>query len=814
MRSSIALWVRADWRMRRASLLALTLLAGLSFAVVATALAGARRTATSFARLRATTLAYDHGVAIDAPGSNPGGGSGYDDATVGRIERLPQVAAVGEIVSYVAAVPNTDWELSLNVPVGGVIGSQIQRDRIIRGRMPEAHSDVEVAVNEAAVRRTGVDVGGTLTLATLTPQQRIQLVGGDAHALDHGLRGPQLRVRVVGVLRGVTDVVGRSDPALVASPHFDISYRGKIAYSSRLLLVRRARGFTPAEFHDAVNNTVSGARLGVFDASDEDKPARRTIDTLGRGLVVFALVAGGVSMLALNQAVLRHVVGSNPAHPALVALGLTRAQRVRAAVTTVVPAGAGGALVAVVASYVASSLMPIGLARRVEPDPGLRMDWAVAGLAALGVVVIIVGEALVAALSTTRASRVRTRLSHGSVGRVSHLTAAMTATGASPAVATGLRLAFDRRPPSLPVRSTIVGVGAAFAVVVAALTFTSSLDRLESSPHRWGYGWDLMLDTGNDGKKQLLQTLVADRDLDGVSVFEANFTYMGQPGGPQGVRAYGLGARQGSIGYSLLSGLQPVGPDEAVIGPDLAHRFRLGVGDVTEVATCPCSGDPTTTSMTRVRVVGTALFPEDDNGNFNNSVGFSDVGFHRHVGQAETTRIAVSVAPGRDPQVVASDLGKRFPGQLSQYSYPARPGEVESLAGLRSFPRALAALAGLLAVAALGNMLVATRQRRRRELATLRSLGFTPHDTRGSVIWQSVFVTVVAGSIGLAGGVLGGTAVWLAATHGIGVATDAHRPVASITSSVVAALVVAIALGFAIGSRIAVTSVAESLSDE
>ena len=87
MRSSIGLWVRADWRRRRASLLALTLLAGLSFAVVAVAVAGARRTATSFERLRATTLAYDHGVAIDAPGQNPGDGRGYDDATVRRIER-------------------------------------------------------------------------------------------------------------------------------------------------------------------------------------------------------------------------------------------------------------------------------------------------------------------------------------------------------------------------------------------------------------------------------------------------------------------------------------------------------------------------------------------------------------------------------------------------------------------------------------------------------------------------------------------------------------------------------------------------------
>ena len=401
MRGSIGLWVRADWRRRRASLLALTLLAGLSFAVVATAVAGARRTASSFDRLRAKTLAYDHGVVIDVPGSNPAGDSGYDDATVARIEHLPQVESAGEVISYIASLPDADWELALNVPVGGVVGSQIEHARILRGRMPAAQSDTEVAVNEATVERTGVDVGGTLTLETLTPEQRAQVVGGDRHAFDHGFLGPELQLQVVGVLRGVTDVAGRSDPILVASPNFDSSHRGRIAYSTRLLLVRRASGYTAAAFHDAVDSTVSGGRLGVFDAAVEDKPARRTVHTLGLGLVVFALIAAAVSILALNQAVSRHVAGSNPSHLALVTLGLTRGQRVRAAIATVVPAAVAGALVAGLASYAASPLMPVGLARRVEPDRGLHMDWWVAGLAAVAVVVIVIAEASIAALLTT-----------------------------------------------------------------------------------------------------------------------------------------------------------------------------------------------------------------------------------------------------------------------------------------------------------------------------------------------------------------------------------------------------------------------------
>src|SRR5436189_6028082 len=95
LRSAIGSWVRSDWRVRRGSLLALTLLTSIAFGVVATVFAGARRTASSFDRLRTATAAYDHGIVIDAPGSNPGNPrwDRYDDATVRRIRRLPEIGA-------------------------------------------------------------------------------------------------------------------------------------------------------------------------------------------------------------------------------------------------------------------------------------------------------------------------------------------------------------------------------------------------------------------------------------------------------------------------------------------------------------------------------------------------------------------------------------------------------------------------------------------------------------------------------------------------------------------------------------------------
>ena len=66
---------------------------------------------------------------------------------------------------------------------------------------------------------------------------------------------------------------------------------------------------------------------------------------------------------------------------------------------------------------------------------------------------------------------------------------------------------------------------------------------------------------------------------------------MNDGGRVEGVRAYGIGARSGEVGYALVSGAQPDGSDEVVIGPALADKADLGVGDVVDVAVCPCTGD-------------------------------------------------------------------------------------------------------------------------------------------------------------------------------------------------------------------------------
>jgi ABC-type antimicrobial peptide transport system permease subunit len=95
------------------------------------------------------------------------------------------------------------------------------------------------------------------------------------------------------------------------------------------------------------------------------------------------------------------------------------------------------------------------------------------------------------------------------------------------------------------------------------------------------------------------------------------------------------------------------------------------------------------------------------------------------------------------------------------FSSPAElPAAVASLGPQRSLPLALAVFFALLGSTTVAHALVTTVRRRSRELAILRSLGFTRRDTRNAVAWQATLLAVVALLLGVPAGILVGRAVW------------------------------------------------------
>ncbi len=95
------------------------------------------------------------------------------------------------------------------------------------------------------------------------------------------------------------------------------------------------------------------------------------------------------------------------------------------------------------------------------------------------------------------------------------------------------------------------------------------------------------------------------------------------------------------------------------------------------------------------------------------------------------------------------------------------------------------------AVGALGLTLVASVRQRRRELALLKTLGFTQRQLAGSVAWQSSVAAVVGVVVGVPIGVALGRYLWTLFADGISAVPHPTVPGLSIVAVALGALVFA-----------------------
>ncbi|HKY16506.1 MAG TPA: FtsX-like permease family protein [Microthrixaceae bacterium] len=745
MTSAVALWVRAEWRRRRLAVVGLTLLVGIAGGLVLAVVAGARRTSTSLERF--TDVARSGDVLIEV--------GEVDDASIEQLRRLPMVADAGLVALTFAIIEGVDSDLALMVPLDDRVGDTVERDRLLRGRRAEQAD--EVVVNETTAELAGVDAGDRVQIATMTPEQV------DAEEYFPPL-GPQLDLEVVGITRAPSDLIARPEGAFVTRPEVWAAIEGRVDRFTRYLSVRLKPGASEGDFVGAARDTVGDRDLSVLPADVRLKPARDVISALAIALVVVGVAAAVAAMVAIGMAIVRHVASSEQDLSVVGTLGMTPAARLRGVLVSIAPIAFGGAVLAAAVATAVSPATPIGLARDAEPSPGVAVDWSVIGLGALAIIVLVAGSATVAG---SRALRPRQRQVVRIAG--SRAVAAARRSGAGPAVETGVRFALERGSPALPVRSAIGGCVVAVLGAVAALTFAASLDRLVETPARWGATWDVMLNFPSDEVDQPAAALAADERLEAAARWDAGSSFVGG----EALRAYGLRPLRGDMGFSLSSGRQPRLDDEVVIGPETASRLEVAVGDTIDVARSS-DEEPRT-----VRVVGIGLFPELDEGNFSDAIGYYGRGFEANATVSDLFE-ASQVVVRFDDEARAGGieyLQEQYPAAISGESVPLRPGSIGNLAALRTLPYWLTAVMATLGIASLVNVLATTRRRRRVELATLRCLGLTPPQTAGCIVSQSLTIGAVAVMIGIPAGLIVGGTVWFAVAEQTGVATDVARPV-------------------------------------
>jgi ABC-type antimicrobial peptide transport system permease subunit len=792
-----AVWarLRSDLRSGWRSWLILALLIGAFSGVVLAAAVGAHRTDTAYPRfIRATGV---HDILV-SPAM-----TGFPNyyANLAELDQVDVLATIGG-AALAPLGHNGDPEFQTNVfmPTDGRYQRAIDEPRIRAGRIPRADAPLEIFANPPAADRYGLRVGSTIAMAGL------HFPPGATNAAEPQIT--QLRLRVVGIGYSAADIIPTakldSSPGFVTSPAFFSRYvpdTVSLAYDGAV--VRLKPGADVAAFRRealvlARSDESVGGEVFLGDQADSNVKVDRAIRPLATALGLFAAFAGLAGFFVLGQAMVRQLALDATEVPILRTLGLTRPQLVVMSVLRAAVVAATAALVAVPVAIALTPMAPIGAARRAEIHPGVEVN--VAWLAA--------GAALIMVLFTARAVMPSLRLARVHAGvqgaaelaagaRPSALARAAGQAGFSPAAATGIRMALEpgHGRTAVPVRATLAGILIGLAALASAMTFAVSLNRLISSPELYGRTWDVAV----DGQFASLAR------LDYEPVLRASKVVQSFSGGYYGEATVAkravtsIGLDSAAVGPSLVEGRAPRTDDEVVLGTTTLRRSGSRIGDKLSVQFAN-----ETRTMT---VVGRAVFPALGRG------GFPQTGLGEGVWATDTV-----VQPPPDPQaqgqayvnfwLVRTKPGTtdaqraRLEAQLTKVCgldcltadeaiSLQKPAEIAALERVRWTPVVLAGLLGLLAVATVGQTLVTSTRRRRRDLAVLKTLGFLRSQVSATVAWQATTLAALAAVIGLPAGLLFGRIAWRALGDQLGIVPDPATPAFELAIAVPVTIVLA-----------------------
>jgi hypothetical protein len=728
------LLTRTDLGRRWGSWVVLGVLAGASVGLACAGIAGARRTERAVPHYAAVSHIPDAAVLPNDPA--------FDDAVRAAMAALPEVSGVYPfMVPFLLEVAAPEGMTAPLLPTTPE-GMKVWNSPFVAGRPPDPARADEVAVNEQARDQFGLTVGSTMTLVQHPPPPDFAFPAPPGAA-----RPIVLTLRVVGVMDGA----GSDGPDETISSAFYNTYREQLVGTVNAMVDLRRGAADLDAFREDVDRLM-GKPINVENA--DDLFGVRQLDNVSnvetKGLVLFALAVLLGTGVLVGQALVR-AVSAGAAHLfTWQALGVDHRQAVNAIAAPAALSAAVAAVTTVAVAILASPRFPIALTRQFELDVGFHADWVVLVPGAFGVALAVAVTAWISA--EVRVRRDRVVAAHRSTYQVPAL-------GLTPAMTVGSRLATDpgRGSRSVPVRSALVGAIAGVLGVVACLTFRSGLSDTVARPSRSGVVWSQTFAKAG---------LLTDDEVGAVA---------GDPAVAASVRAtwaravrvngmatpmFGVSAGHGAMRLAVLAGRAPEREDEIAFAPTTMDRLGVHIGDRVTVGESP--GRP-------MVVVGRALLPATSHTDYDQSAWITgkaleavvppnanDSGdfFEDFLLLEWKPSTNVGAAESRMNQIAAKDTS-------IYYTAPAElPAAVRTLATLRSVPVALSIFFALLAIATVAHALLTTMQRRRTDLAILRSLGFTTRDTRVAITWQATMLAVVGVVIGVPAGIVVGRALW------------------------------------------------------
>jgi ABC-type antimicrobial peptide transport system permease subunit len=532
-----------------------------------------------------------------------------------------------------------------------------------------------------------------------------------------------------------------------------------------------------------------------YVTSVTEAKAERAIRPEAIALGVFGVIAGLAALLIAGQAIGRQFRLRADDLPVLRALGTSPSMIAAEGLIGIGASVVIGALLAVAVAVGLSPLAPIGVVRPVYPDPGVTFDWTVLGLGSVFLAVALGGYAVAAAhrQDPQRAARRLHRAGTGGPG-LAHRAAA---SGLPVPAVVGIGFAVDPGVgrSSAPVRSAVLGVSLAVVVLTATLVFGASLHTLVSRPALYGWNWndELVAGGGSSDIPQRQATQLLQRDPDVTAWAGVYFDTLDL----DDVQVPVIGATpNAAVAPRILSGHHFDAPNQVVLGASTLAQLHKRIGESVLVSG---GGTP----PTRLRIVGTAAMPATGSNGTHLEMGTGALlsatlipSIARNPLDAPVTgpnaifvRLRRGASAGTLRQI-ANELSNTSDGGVDLLAVQ-RPAEIINYRSLGATPALLGGALAVGAASAFGLTLISSVRRRRREVALLKTLGFTRGQLAAVVAWQSSVAVAVGVVVGVPVGVVFGRWLWELFAHNIDVVPSPTVPALSIVLIALGALVLA-----------------------
>ena len=781
------------------------LLCGILGAVALGALAGARRTESAYGRYLNSINASDVMVNIPSP----------DLSLTKAIERLPGIrssAAWAGMDANPVVHGKVNYSFVTDGLQGSINGDFFTQDRmtVLHGRLPRLDATNEIALTPAVARLFGVGVGGKVTYQLLNPQAEQVAVTG------------YVTYRVTAIVDFPPALVDQFDQVDVAviPPAATARLLHTVSFSWVGARLDRGSAGIPA-LQSSLAHLADHVGGGYFFALRQMDTVHQQVQDAIRPQAVALGVFGGVAALALlvlvGQTLAQGLDRSASQLRTLRALGLTRSEAGVAAGLGGALAVVGGMILAVGGAVELSPLAPVEPVRQFDPARGIQFDATVLAGGGLLLMALLLGLLAWMAWRSLRPVRMTFRETPSPIPQ------AAASMGLPTVVTLGARYAVEPPPGGrrAAVRANLVGSVAAVAAVVTAVVFGTSLNGLVTHPDRYGWNWNVLIQSeggygsflppvptaqsfgGADG--DVPKVMASLHGVKGWSTF--GFTQVPLDG--QVVPVMGLTTGLGAVEPPTVSGHpidashllefghgRSVEPNQIELGATTLHQLGKHVGDTVLAGTGRTARRLTVVGVVTLPSIGVqlsdhvslgrgAMLPESTLLAIEGLTSLNSSPAEAFTAAPST--LAIDLDPGTNPVRIVDAITMANPGAPPGtppggiYQVPRVLGAaIVNASQMSGQPLTLAVALGAAVLVFLSVAVLSSARRRRREMGVLQALGMTRRQLQSVLAWQTITILLVAVVLGLPLGVAAGHLVWTGFATSLGVVPVTAVPLAAL----------------------------------